>query len=337
VCILYAGGTIGMVETDEGHVPHPSLLQDYLDAMLELRRAEVPAWDLVTLSPLQDSADMVPADWVRVAEAIHERYERYDGFVVLHGTDTMAYTASALSFLLLGLAKPVVLTGAQLSLEDLRSDGREHVITSIVMAGTLPVPEVTIYFSSLLLRGNRAQKIHSDDFVAFDSGNLPPLAKAGVHIRLDEALVRPPGAGLLRSVALTSQPRVAALRVFPGMEAPLLEHALATPLDGLVLETYGAGNFPSRSDALLSAIRDAADAGVVIVNCSQCHGGAVRQARYATGMSLDRAGVTSGGDMTPEAALTKLYWLLAQGSDPGKVRAELLRNVAGELTPAVGG
>lgn len=322
-----------MVRTANGFEPQPGFLQDYLAAMPELARPELPRHEIVSLEPLLDSADMAPDDWVRIAAEIAGRYEDYDGFVVVHGTDTMAYTASALSFLLPNLSKPVILTGSQLSLENVRSDGREHIITAILLAGTAPVPEVCIYFASRLLRGNRAQKIHNHDFVAFDSGNLPPLATVGVRIELNTHLLRPVGSGEVVAPTLVCRPEVAALRLFPGIGTRTLEHLLAPPTQGLVLETYGVGNAPSRDPEFLAEIAaaTAAPREVVVVNCSQCHGGSVRQTLYSTGAALMRCGVVSGNDMTPETALTKLYCLLAAGLAPTQVRAQMQVDLAGEL------
>jgi L-asparaginase len=322
-----------MVRTEAGsYEPQPGFLARYMAAMPELEDETVPAHELVQLEPLIDSADTRPKDWVRIAEAIVERYDAYDGFVVVHGTDTMAYTASALSFLLPGLSKPVVLTGSQLSLSHLRSDGREHLITSLILAGRYEIPEVSIYFGAKLLRGNRSQKVHNHDFVAFDSGNLPALANVGVSIEVNRHLVRPAGSGVPTSVGLQREPAVAAIRLFPGLEGPLLRKLLEPPVEAVVLETYGAGNAPSRDDAFLGAIESAVtERDLIVVSCSQCHGGAVRQELYSTGARLARAGVISGHDMTPEAALTKLYCQLASGRTPSEVRASLGQDVAGEL------
>lgn len=332
VCVLHVGGTIGMVRGDEGFGPATGYLEAYLAAMKELERAEAPAYTLKVLPPLLDSADMQPSDWVRIARVIVDEYDAFDGFVVVHGTDTLAYTASALSFLLPGLSKPVILTGAQISLTELRSDGREHLITSIQMAGTLAIPEVCIYFGQRLLRGNRAQKVHNDHFAAFDSGNLPALATVGVGIDVRTELVRAAGKGIPKAMNLTSQPTVAAVRIFPGLQASMLKTMIAAPLAGLVLETYGAGNAPTRDHALLDVLTEATARGVVVVNASQCHGGRVRQGLYQTSSSLTRAGVVSGHDMTPEAALTKLYCLLASGLSPAEVRVRMEQDLAGELT-----
>ena len=332
VCVLHVGGTIGMVRGDEGFGPKQGFLEAYLASMPELGRADVPAHDLVPLEPLLDSSDMSPDDWVRIAHAVVERYTSYDGFVVVHGTDTLAYTASALSFLLPGLGKPVILTGAQLSLADPRSDGRRHLVTAIMLAGTLAVPEVCVYFAERLLRGNRAQKVHNESFAAFDSGNFPSLARVGATLDLRAKLVRAPGGGVPSTVELVRRPVVGAIRLFPGIESRMIDHFTEAPLEGLVLETYGVGNVPTRNAALLDAIARATARGVLIVNCSQCHGGSVRQGLYATSSALARAGVVSGHDMTPEAALTKLYCLLASGLSADVVRDRLEQDLAGELT-----
>jgi L-asparaginase len=305
--------------------------------MPELRGQDVPTHHIERLDPLLDSADMTPQDWVRIARAIVEHDAEFDGFVILHGTDTMVHTASALSFLLPGLRKPVVLTGSQLSLEHVRSDGREHIITSLIIAGMLPIPEVCIYFGTRLLRGNRAQKIDANDFVAFDSGNVPPLATVGARIDVSSHLVRAPGGGLPAEVELPCEPQVAALRVFPGMTRGVLEHLLGPDADGLVLETYGAGTFPSRDPGLLEPITQATSRAspTVIVSCSQCHGGVVRQGLYKSSRALTDAGVISGYDMTPEAALTKLYCLFASGMPAVAVREHMGRDLAGELDRSV--
>lgn len=333
VRLLHVGGTIGSVPTPAGLRPESGFLERYIASMPELQHPSMPTVEVRALEPLLDSADMQPLDWVRIAHAIAEDDAAYDGFVVLHGTDTMAYTASALSFLFQGLGKPVVMTGSQLSLGEVRSDGREHIITALLIAGTLPIPEVTLYFGARLLRGNRSQKVRNRDFVAFESGNLPPLATVGVGIDVAWQAVLPPGRGRLRVPELVREPNVASLRIFPGITASMLGRMLDAPVDAVVLETYGAGNFPARRKELLTVVREAVDRGVVVVNCSQCHTGRVSQDVYETGRSLAEAGAVSGADLTPEAALTKLYCLLAEGHPADEVRRLTGRPLAGEMSP----
>jgi L-asparaginase len=343
VCVLHIGGTIGMTPDAAGHlvpVAGDGFLERFLRGLPECSdRSEfrhqgeyIPEFDVVQLDPLLDSADMGPADWTRLAQAIGARYRDYTGFVVAHGTDTMVYTASALSFLLQGLDKPVILTGSQLSLLHPRTDGREHLVTSLILAGHAPIPEVSIYFAKSLLRGNRAQKVHNNDFVAFHSGNWPELARVGVAIEINHPFVRAPGAGLAEMPESTIRPRVVAVRLHPGMEPRLLARMLGPDVDGMVLETYGAGTAPTKDPALLDVLAAAiAEDDVVIVNISQCHGGRVQQSLYGTGAALETIGVVSGGDMTPEAALTKLYLGLSSGLSRAQVRRLMGSDLAGEI------
>jgi len=338
VLLLHVGGTIGMVrDARDRWVPQAGFLARHLAAMPELAAPGMPSFQLETLEPLLDSADMRPSDWVRIAARIAEAHDAYDGFVIVHGTDTMAYTASALSFLLRGCAKPVVLTGSQLSLAHPRTDGRAHVVSSLLLAGGSMIPEVTIAFSDRVLRGNRAQKVQSHDFVAFRSGNYPALAKLGVDIEIRRHLVRAPGPGLPPGLELTRgpgsgyEPEIVSLRVYPGLRARALQAILDAPIDGLVLETYGTGNAPTRDGELVATLaRAIRERDLVVLNCSQCHGGAVHQGLYGSGGALADAGVTSGRDLTPEAGLTKLYCAFASGMGPAQARAWIGVDVAGE-------
>jgi L-asparaginase len=334
VYLAATGGTIGMDTGPDGYVPRPGFLQEQMHAMPELRTPSMPEYVLREYDPLLDSANMTPAGWLRIARDIADNYDAFDGFVVLHGTDTMAYTASALAFLLEGLAKPVILTGSQIPLCEVRNDARLNLITSLQVAGGAnipPIPEVCVCFGSRLLRGCRVVKVSADGLEAFDSPNFPALGSCGVEIHVDWKLVRPPsGLGLI--VRDLGEPYVAAMRVFPGIRAGVMANILQPPLQGLVLETYGVGNIPDRDPALLEALQAAADRGVVIVNCTQCLAGTVDMGGYATGSGLQKAGAISGRDMSAEAALAKLYYLLALGLSCDVVKEQMQRDLKGELT-----
>lgn len=332
VALIHVGGTIGMSMSGQGWVPDATVLDQFLNEMPQLKHPDVPAFEVFRCDPLLDSANMRPDDWVRIAGLIMHHAPHFDAFVVLHGTDTLAYTASALSFLLSNVDRPIILTGAQLSLTHVLSDGRDHVLAALVLAGALDVPEVCVYFGERLLRGNRTQKISNDEFVAFESGNLPPLATVGASIKVNRHLVRRQPIAPMSLRTLVRDPQVVALRVFPGMTARLLDRVLSAPTEAVVLETYGTGNFPIQNQALLAALAAAIARGVVVVNVSQCHRGRVQQDAYGTGSALGRVGVISGADMTPEAALTKLYCLLGQGLSPAEVSDHMRRALAGEFT-----
>lgn len=330
VLVVNTGGTIGMKRGPQGWEPAPGYLGERLASLQELDHPEFPRVELVEREPLLDSANMRPADWARIADDIAARHDDVDGFVVLHGTDTMAYTASALSFMLDGLAKPVVLTGSQIPLVEPRNDARENLITSLLLATHPTLAEVTIYLSGSLLRGNRATKVSASGFDAFSSPNAPPLGRIGVNMEIDERALRPASGGSLQ-VAPLHDLEVVTLRLFPGIGPKTLHNILAPPVRGVVLETYGAGNAPEDPD-LLAALAAANERGAVIVNCTQCLRGSVAMESYATGSGLAAAGVVGGGDMTVEAALTKLVVLLSRHADPEQVRREMQRDLRGELT-----
>ena len=324
VWIAYVGGTIGMTESGSGYASKPGHLLSLMRAAPELARAGVPEFVVEEREPLLDSADFAPADWLRIARDIALRADEFDGFVVLHGTDTMAYTASALSFLLRGLDKPVIVTGSQIPLSETRSDGWDNLITSLVIAGRGDIPEVCLYFGRRLLRGNRAVKVDAAGFGAFDSPAFPALGQAGVEISIHRELVLPPACAAGEQLELPSalDARLAVLRLFPGIALDFVEHVLRAPLEGIVLECYGAGTAATRDGTLAAALGRAVDRGVVAIAVSQCR---------RAGGSLARAGVGGGADLTTEAALTKLYALFARYDRPSDVREHVVEPLCGEL------
>ncbi len=347
VRVLYTGGTIGMKEGPGGLAPVQGYLAEQLARLPQFHEPSQPLFttppsrfgrrvrfDVKEYDPLLDSSNMGMEDWARIAEDIAEAYERYDAFVVIHGTDTMAYSASALSFMLENLGKPVIFTGSQLPLAQTRNDAIDNLLGALTIAGHYEVPEVCLYFAHRLLRGNRARKVDASGFEAFASGNHPPLVEAGVEISVNWGAVRPKGTGAFR-VESRMDPHVASLRIFPGISGEIAVNFLRPPIRGVVLETYGAGNAPDRRTDLLAAIREATDRGVVIVNCTQCQRGRVVEA-YTAGAALAAAGVVGGADMTAEAALTKLSFLLGQGLATDEVKRRMRLDLRGELTEPTG-
>jgi L-asparaginase len=337
VYIAYTGGTIGMRKTADGYAPEPGYLAQQIAGIPELKSPSMPAYEVHEYSNLLDSANMTPEDWLKIARDIERHYEAFDGFVVLHGTDTMAYTASALPFMLEGLRKPVVLTGAQIPLCEVRNDARENLITAMIIAGDDPIPEVLLCFGSKLLRGCRSVKVDASGFDAFDSPNESPLGRVGVKISIDrDRVLPPPEAGCPLRVRSLDESEVAVLRLFPGISPAIVDNTLQPPLKGAVLETYGLGNGPSHSPELIGAIRRAVDRGVVVVNCTQCLKGSVDMGGYATGSALLKAGVISGWDMTLEAALAKMFFLLSRGLPVAEVKHGMQLNLHGELSRSEG-
>lgn len=347
VLLIYTGGTIGMNRNALTGALEPFDFDELMLRVPEL--SELPTGIGVhCFDPPIDSSDMTPALWAQLANIIADRYLDYDGFVILHGTDTMAYTASALSFMLEGLNKPVILTGSQLPLCQLRTDGKENVITSIEIAsachpdGTARVPEVCIYFSGHLMRGNRTTKQSAEDFNAFESFNYPHLADAGVNIVYhDEAILKPltshpspvtPSVSPLTPSVSSLDDSVIIVSLFPGMRDDLIRHIIAAPhLRSIVLRTYGSGNAP-HSPSLLSTLREGVQMGKVIVNVSQCLSGSVEMGRYDAGRQLYEAGVISARDATVEATVTKLMYLQARYDTPSLIRQFMQRSIRGEIT-----
>jgi L-asparaginase len=333
VLIIYTGGTLGMSYDEHGSLM-PFNFSRIVEKIPSIQEFNIHI-TVISFPQLVDSANIRPDHWVDMAYIINENYRRYDGFVIIHGTDTMAYSASALSFMLEGLNKPVIFTGAQLPIGSKRSDAHENFITALEIAsekrnGVPMVPEVCIYFGNLLLRGNRSSKRQSIHFDAFESENYPLLAEAGVVIDYNTSAIRPyePKHKMVYHNRLDSN--VAILKLFPGISRRVVESVLQIPdLKGVVLETFGSGNAPT--DAfLLDSLADAVERGLIILNISQCSGGRVIQGRYQTSKSLEDMGVISGKDLTTEAAVTKLMFLLGEYSDPAQVKSLLPLPICGE-------
>ena len=337
ILLIYTGGTIGMVENPTTGALEPFDFAYLQDNVPELRRLGCDISSVAFTPPL-DSSAIAPEDWTRLVDIIAEHYDRYDGFVVLHGTDTMAYTASALSFALEGLAKPVVFTGSQLPVGKLRTDGKENLITAIEIAaardeaGQPRVPEVALFFENYLMRGNRTSKVSADQFSAFDSYNYPHLAYAGIEIRYHDAAIKRDALGQTLRPHRSFDPNVAVLKLFPGITREVVQSLLSLPsLKGVVLETFGSGNAPMLP-WFLEALEAAVARGVVIVNVTQCVTGYVDMMRYETGMLLQRMGLVSGRDSTTESALTKLMYLFGRGYSPEEVKQQMALPLRGEMT-----
>ena len=337
VLLIYTGGTIGMIENPETGALENFDFDHLLRHVPELKRFNYHICSYQFDPPI-DSSDMEPLMWAKIVEIIHYNYERFDGFVILHGTDTMAYTASALSFMLENLGKPVILTGSQLPIGTLRTDGKENLITAIEIAaarrpdGSPMVPEVCIFFENELMRGNRTTKINAENFNAFRSFNYPPLAKAGIHIRYNEHLIRRPDPTRPMKPHYLFDTNVVMLTLFPGIQESIIDSVLHVPnLKAVVLKTYGSGNAPQK-DWFIQQLKEATERNIIIVNITQCPSGAVEMRRYETGLQLLQAGVISGYDSTPECAVTKLMFLLGHGLNHSELRRLMDSNLAGEIT-----
>lgn len=329
ILIIYTGGTIGMKFDPETGALKPFNFEQVEQEVPELKKFDYRI-DTISLQAI-DSSEIQSQHWVRIASTIRDSYEKYDGFVVLHGTDTMAYTASALSFMLENLAKPVVLTGSQLPIGMIRTDGKENLISAIEIAASNRVAEVCIFFENELLRGNRTSKYNAEHFRAFRSDNYPALAQAGIHITYnEELLLQPTGKPLQLHTALDTN--IAVLRIFPGMTRAYVESILSIAgLRAVVLQTYGSGNAPTMS-WFLSALQAAISKGVIALNVSQCHTGMVDMATYEAGRRLMQVGVLSGYDSTTEAALAKLMFLLGRHSSVEEVKKVLGISLCGEIS-----
>ena len=327
ILLIYTGGTIGMVNGTDGSLK-PFDFEKLTAKIPELKNFDIELDAIAFKKPI-DSSNMNPKTWVYLANLIGEHYQQYDGFVILHGSDTMAYTASALSFLLEDLCKPVILTGSQLPIGIRRTDAKENLITSIEIAASGKTPEVCVYFEYKLLRGNRTVKINAEHFEAFDSPNFPTLAEAGVHIKYRQKV----------NYCITNHLKVhkkmsdsvAVIKLYPGIPQEIITTLLNSNCKGIVLETFGSGNATTNSE-FINALESAIHNGKIILNISQCTAGAVSQGLYETSSQLEKIGVVSGKDMTTEAAITKMMFLLAQDLTTEELKTQLTNSLRGELT-----
>lgn len=335
ILVIYTGGTIGMVQDEQTGSLQPLDFKNIYQQIPILHSYELQI-DFHSFDPLIDSSNVQPPFWMKLATVIEENYKKYHGFVVLHGTDTMAFTASALSYMLENLNKPVILTGSQLPLGVTRSDGRQNIINSIEIASAyskgLPVmPEVAICFENKLLRGNRTHKYNAENFKAFLSGNYPPLAEVGVHIKYNENYIIKPSYQRLR-VYKNLDSNVVILKIFPGLSENIVKSILhADGLKGVILETYGAGNAPT-DRWFINQLEEAIDRGMLILNVTQCKQGSVEMGKYETSSELSRIGVIGGYDITTESALTKMMFVLGSGLLREEQIKLLQTSLRGEMT-----
>lgn len=338
ILLVYTGGTIGMKQDPVTFDLRPFDFSQILEEVPELKKFGYRI-DTYSFDPVIDSSDVDIEFWKKLAHLIEKNYDSYDGFVILHGTDTMSFSASAMSFMLGDIEKPVVFTGSQLPIGMLRTDGKENLISSIEIAaskdsdGHPMVPEVCIYFESQLYRGNRTTKYTAENFRAFRSANYPVLAEVGIHIKFNTAFIRYPQQwGRPLHVTYDLNPSVLIIKVIPGMKKELLDSLVSTEgIRAVILETYGSGNAPS-GKWFTDSIRKAIDRGLIVLNITQCLAGRVDMDAYSTGKSLKNIGVTGGGDCTTEAAVAKLFFLLGQYSDNETIVNFLKKNIRGELT-----
>lgn len=322
IYIAYTGGTIGMKKSEHGYIPAEGFMSNQLKSMPEFHREEMPKFTVHEYDPLMDSSDMTPNDWQHIADDIKANYDKYDGFVILHGTDTMAYTASALSFMFENLSKPVIITGSQIPLAQLRSDGQANLLNALHIAANYPINEVTLFFNNQLLRGNRSTKSHADGFSAFTSPNLPPLLEAGISIQVsDPQLLNKKPQGEFKVHQITPHP-IGVVVLYPGMPHEVIRNTLRQPVNAMILLTFGVGNAPQNPE-FLAHLKEASERGVIVVNLTQCLAGKVNMDGYATGNALAHAGVISGYDMTPEAALAKLHFLLSKDLSYEEIKSQM--------------
>ncbi len=335
VLLIYTGGTIGMMQDTKTGQLKPFDFKHLSEQIPELRKFDVSLSSVSFDKPI-DSSDMDPKVWLSIAKVIEENYARHDGFVILHGSDTMSFTASALSFILEDLNKPVILTGSQLPIGTIRTDGKENLITAIEIAaakekGKPVVSEVCIYFEYQLYRGNRTHKFNAEHFQAFQSSNYPILAEAGVHLKYNYSALKKPGTKKLK-IHSELDPHIVILKLFPGITKDVVDAVLnIKDIRGVILETFGSGNASTQS-WFIDSIKKAIDKGVVVLNITQCNAGKVEQGKYATSAAFSNIGVIGGSDMTTEAAVAKLMYVLGATTNKKEIKKLLENDLRGEVT-----
>ncbi|WP_457913981.1 asparaginase [Candidatus Gillettellia adelgis] len=331
IYVAYTGGTIGMQRSIHGYVPSSGYLQEQLALISDFQRPEIPDFTIREYVPLIDSSNITPHDWQHIAYDIKKNYDHYDGFVVLHGTDTMAFTASALSFMLENLTKPVIITGAQIPLSELRSDGPINILNALYLAANHPIHEVCLFFNNKLFRGNRTTKSNAYAFNAFSSPNFPPLLETEIYVRHHNIVTNPPRYNDNLNIHIITPQPIGIITIVPGISSTIVRAFILQPVKALILRSYGIGNAPQKDD-LINEFHYASKCGIIIVNLTQCMFGTVNMNTYATGNALAHAGVISGFDMTIEATLAKLYYLLSQSLTPEQMRHQMQQNLRGELS-----